>query len=237
MKIFALNLCLVFQTRKDFEHYTFSLISFEELMGHLFKGSDLKNQQFYVKAESSDEFLDQVFELQKNNIWRETPVCISFVFEDQSQKETFLDKFKDFFRPKEAAGGLVLNEKGAYLSIFNRARWTLPKGGVEWREEIEDAAVREVKEETGISDLKVERKLLETYHTFSRGRKWVLKTTHWYRMHGSSSEILQAQTAEKIEEVKWMSKSEWQEDDVPTYPLIRHLFEYEFSRSLSEKRV
>ncbi len=232
MKIFALNLCLTFHTKQDFKHYTFDLMTFEELMGYFFKGTSIEHQQLYVKAEHTETFLRQVFELQQNSIWRETSVYVSFVFDDPDQLAAFQAAFLDKFRPKAAAGGLVVNEKGEYLSIFNRQRWSLPKGGVEWREEIEDAALREVKEETGLKRLEVDEKLLETYHTFYRGRRWVLKTTHWYRMHASSSETLVPQAEEYIEEVKWLSKEAWQADDLPTYPLIRHLFEFEFSKGL-----
>ena len=49
-----------------------------------------------------------------------------------------------------AAGGLVFNEDGDLLMIFRRGRWDLPKGKLDDGEQIEDCAVREVKEETGL---------------------------------------------------------------------------------------
>jgi 8-oxo-dGTP pyrophosphatase MutT (NUDIX family) len=50
----------------------------------------------------------------------------------------------------EAAGGLVLNERGNLLMIFRRGKWDLPKGKRDAGESIETCAVREVEEETGL---------------------------------------------------------------------------------------
>ena len=49
-----------------------------------------------------------------------------------------------------AAGGLVFNDKNELLMIFRRGKWDLPKGKLDEGEDIEDCAVREVKEETGL---------------------------------------------------------------------------------------
>ncbi len=57
-----------------------------------------------------------------------------------------------------SAGGLVVQDRAdgrwglliARRSATGKLQWTLPKGGIEPGEAVEDAAVREVREETGI---------------------------------------------------------------------------------------
>src|SRR5262245_42143997 len=56
---------------------------------------------------------------------------------------------------KTSAGGVVFDRKGRIAVVLQRSRsmrlrWTLPKGRVEAGESIEAAALREVREETGI---------------------------------------------------------------------------------------
>ena len=100
-------------------------------------------------------------------------------------------------------------------------------------EEIVDAAVREVREETGISEVEVKEEIGETYHTFRRGRHWMIKITHWFAMEASSETELSPQREESIEKVVWMSKEEWLEKAADsTFPLIRHVFERAFAQSL-----
>ena len=50
----------------------------------------------------------------------------------------------------KAGGGLVYNAKGKILFIFRNGKWDLPKGGTEKNETMEETAMREVEEETGI---------------------------------------------------------------------------------------
>ena len=65
-----------------------------------------------------------------------------------------------------AAGGLVLNPNTEILMIFRRGHWDLPKGKLDEGETIVSCAVREVQEETGLSDIHVDQFLLMTKHTY-----------------------------------------------------------------------
>ena len=74
--------------------------------------------------------------------------------------------FKMKFKVIVAAGGLVLNDKKEILFIYRGSKWDLPKGRQEKGESIEETAIREVKEECGINKLKIDDKLIKTFHFF-----------------------------------------------------------------------
>ncbi len=65
--------------------------------------------------------------------------------------------FFKLFKPVTAAGGLVENEKGEVLLIFRRGKWDLPKGKLDPGETIEQCAVREVEEETGLKNIELKK--------------------------------------------------------------------------------
>jgi 8-oxo-dGTP pyrophosphatase MutT (NUDIX family) len=50
----------------------------------------------------------------------------------------------------KAGGGIVVNEQNEVLLIYRRGKWDLPKGKLDDGETIEECALREVKEETGL---------------------------------------------------------------------------------------
>ena len=58
--------------------------------------------------------------------------------------------FQILFKPMTAAGGLVINPDNEFLFIFRKGKWDLPKGKPEKDESLDDCAIREVTEETGI---------------------------------------------------------------------------------------
>lgn len=232
MIVFAYNLCLKFEIEDKHTQFRFETISFGDLMGFLFKGLSHPRQQFYVEADSSDDFVQHVFELQCNDVWRSTEITISFMFRSAAEHEQFLKKLLARFRQKDAAGGLVSNAQGEYLLIFSRERWSFPKGGIEWLEEPDAAAMREVTEETGIGELRILHKMPETYHTFSRRDQWQMKVTHWYRMETTTTKSPQPQKEEGIEAVRWVSKQAWIEGEWDAYPLVRHVFEQEFTHDI-----
>ena len=105
-----------------------------------------------------------------------------------------------------SAGGVVVNQRGSVLWILRNGHWDIPKGKVEMGEKLEEAALREVTEETGISDIKITDDLIATYHTYEIDGVVHLKTTFWYAMEhemGDTKGI--PQDIEGITEVRWMT--------------------------------
>lgn len=132
--------------------------------------------------------------------------------------------YQDFctqFTLLEAAGGLVFNAKAQALLIYRRGSWDLPKGKIDPGETPEQAAVREVQEETGLKEVLLGPFLQMTYHTY-RDKKIgrVLKPTYWYRMT-TEEERLKPQAEEDIEVAEWISISDFLAAKRPVYPNIR----------------
>ena len=113
--------------------------------------------------------------------------------------------FKKKFPIVEAAGGLVKRTDNKLLFIFRNNKWDLPKGGVEKKELVIDAAKREVTEETGVAEIIVEKKISETYHIFKKGKRFRLKKTYWFKMSTTYTGKTKPQTEEGIEKIKWVS--------------------------------
>ncbi len=138
-------------------------------------------------------------------------------------------EFASVFKYIPAAGGLVKNEKGDYLFIHRLGHWDLPKGKID-RKEIQGAqnddnhdysarfgevtqvpfpsaarfaAMREVKEETGLRSVTIVRDLTCSWHMYKLKDKYILKQTWWFEMTASSSQTLKPQTSEGIFLVKW----------------------------------
>ncbi|MFR2525994.1 MAG: NUDIX domain-containing protein [Alistipes sp.] len=105
----------------------------------------------------------------------------------------------DFIRV-EAAGGVVGDACGAWLMIFRNGRWDLPKGHWEPGETIEECAVREVGEETGVRGVRIVRPLCETFHAYPMRGRWELKRTRWFEMRFDGACALSPQPGETIEE-------------------------------------
>ena len=121
--------------------------------------------------------------------------------------DTLIKDFFSLYKLIEAAGGIVRNKSGDILFIYRFGRWDLPKGKLEDREKIKDAAIREVKEETGLKEIKILSTLDPTYHTYIEKGKRILKKTHWFEMYASGDQELTPQYQEDITNVKWFKKS------------------------------
>lgn len=104
-----------------------------------------------------------------------------------------------------AAGGVVQDEGGHVLWIQRNGKWDLPKGKLESGESLEEAAVREVEEETGITDLNITGEAFTTFHTYEAGGVVHLKTTFWYPMsHQGNLTPGTPQAVEGITDVTWL---------------------------------
>ncbi|MBI1316610.1 NUDIX domain-containing protein [bacterium] len=127
--------------------------------------------------------------------------------------------------PIEAAGGLVQNPSGDVLLIHRLGHWDLPKGKLEDGEHPEDAALREVEEECGLSGLQLIRALPKTWHTYIQDGHWRVKTTHWYHLFTADPRTPQPQESEGIDRVEWMAEAELLNHLPEAWPAIRALLE------------
>lgn len=152
---------------------------------------------------------------------------ISKAFLYYPDEKEIMKKLKAKIPVVKAGGGLVYNKKGEVLFIFRNGKWDLPKGGIEKREEIEETAIREVEEETGVTGLKIVQKLQKTYHVFKRNGRYKLKVTHWFEMKTNFEGIMQGQIEEGIEKVAWLKPDEVKEALKNSYENIKLLFEPE----------
>lgn len=118
--------------------------------------------------------------------------------------ERLKEDFKSLYVTVSASGGLVISQKQRALFIFKRGKWDLPKGKIDTGETKEAAAIREVEEETGISNVSLGEKLCTTRHTFkTKAGKRAIKKTYWYQM-SAFEQALTPQLEEDIEQVDWI---------------------------------
>lgn len=106
-----------------------------------------------------------------------------------------------------AAGGIVMNPKQEILWIFRRGFWDLPKGKLDPGETIPQCALREVQEETGLTQIHLNKLITITYHDYFDNylNTQVTKETHWYKMSIQDLQNGIPQTEEDIEKMEWFS--------------------------------
>lgn len=114
-----------------------------------------------------------------------------------------------------SAGGLVIDTTGKLGLLIGRRDqkdasgkrilWSLPKGHIEEGETPEQAALREVQEETGIESA-IEKSLGVIDFWFMAGGKRIHKTVHHYLFRESGG-LLAAQESE-VDEVGWFPLSQ-----------------------------
>ena len=123
------------------------------------------------------------------------------------QTDRLMDYFSSCFCVINASGGLVKNKNGEDLIIFRRGVWDLPKGKAEPGESPEQTALREVKEECNLKDLKIKRFLIDTYHIYFIDDTPVLKKTRWYELKYEGKRSPRPQEKEEITKTIWLPYS------------------------------
>lgn len=130
---------------------------------------------------------------------------IVFQAKEQEAYYQIWTKILRYLIPIEAAGGIVSSEQNKILMIFRRGFWDLPKGKIDKGETSEQAALREVSEETGIplNHLIIRRLVDLTYHIYLQKNQFFIKTTYWYGMNCKGTPKLIPQTEEDILDIQW----------------------------------
>jgi 8-oxo-dGTP pyrophosphatase MutT (NUDIX family) len=142
---------------------------------------------------------------------------------EDSSGDSLLDRLRGMYHSIEAAGGVAYNEDGDILMIYRRGKWDLPKGKLDKGESIEECALREVSEETGLQNLALDEKICDTYHVYDLDKEHILKRTAWYKMKGSSRDKLMPQEAENIMEARWVKEKDLAPLAEKSYEAIREV--------------
>lgn len=128
-----------------------------------------------------------------------------------------------------AAGGPVIKKDSERLEVLlikdSYGRWTWPKGHIESGETPEQAALREVSEETGLKEIEIEKELGRQEYRFRLEGKLVFKTVHVFLLKASPGESLNMQVSE-VRDARWFTPEE-----------ASRKIEYEGSRALLEKGI
>ena len=117
----------------------------------------------------------------------------------------------DGVKQVRAAGGLVVRtgKDGIEIAVVHRPRyddWSLPKGKLDPGEDFQQAAVRELEEETGLR-CSLGRELEPATYTDHKGRS---KIVRWYLVQPVDPADLERpfEPNEEVDEIRWASAAE-----------------------------
>lgn len=106
------------------------------------------------------------------------------------------------------SGGIVFRRKPGTNAVDillikdAKNRWTIPKGHVEEGEEPKDTAEREIREETGLQEMKVMNWLGKVNFRYRRNHTLVLMTMHIYLVQGLGE-------TDRLHPEDWLSDIQW----------------------------
>lgn len=209
MKVFVENR-VIFLSRKPP-----AKISSEEISVHCF--SKMQIQKAYLEFEKDDH-------IKRLTLW------------SSEDYKTLQEEFFSFFKVVKAAGGVVKSGGNELLVIFRNGKWDLPKGKIDSvkksspknsskrTETNAEAAIREVMEETGLTQVNITKKLLPTFHIYTHKDSRILKKTYWFGMAAGVNQPLIPQTDEGISIVQWIKAKEVNKILENSFPSLKTLF-------------
>jgi 8-oxo-dGTP pyrophosphatase MutT (NUDIX family) len=109
-----------------------------------------------------------------------------------------------------SAGGVVhrSSDGRVEIALVHRRRpllWALPKGTPDAGETLEETALRETREETGLR-VELEEPIREITYVFVRGRTRFHKTVHFYLMRAVGGDL--SDHDHEFDEVRWFPAGE-----------------------------
>jgi 8-oxo-dGTP pyrophosphatase MutT (NUDIX family) len=109
-----------------------------------------------------------------------------------------------------SAGGVVHRTRDERIEIALAHRrhprlWALPKGTPNAGETLEETALRETREETGL-DVRLEAPIRAISYVFVHGRTRYHKTVHFFRMHAVGGSV--EDHDHEFDEVAWLPADE-----------------------------
>ena len=192
-RLFCNNKMLV--CRNFFEHFLDADIDRSKLSAQLFENTLDKIKNWLENAEEN-------------------------LYIDDIDNDILAAVIKEIFHFAPAAGGLVLINK-SIVAIERNGRVDLPKGHIEKNEPADIAAMREVNEETAISNLSIIKQLPSSHHCYLLNGQWTLKKTSWFLMKSDDEFKPKPQEEEGISRVYLINKDNVNDFLENTYPSIR----------------
>ena len=127
-----------------------------------------------------------------------------------------------------AAGGVVLRERDGKREVVLTGRhsdgtWVFPKGTPDKGEEIEETAVREVQEETGLN-VRIVRPIGTTDYWFAAPGERVHKFVHFFLMEPTGGDV--SEHDHEYDEVRWVAEDE-----------ARRLLSFDTNRDILERAL
>jgi 8-oxo-dGTP pyrophosphatase MutT (NUDIX family) len=176
-----------------------------------------KNDGLFYKYQKKEELIELLESYEKLK-----EIKTLYILHDNVDQ--LFEIIKSCFTIVEAAGGIIRNKDGQVLAILRRGKWDLPKGKVEKGEFYKQTALREVKEECGLTELEIINKITETYHVYREHNIKILKRTIWYEMQLTSDQQPVIQTEENITDYKWVDYKGLNEIMKNTYESLKDIF-------------
>ena len=189
-------------------------------------------EHFLDATIDSDKLSSQLFDNTFNKVknWLENGEENLYI--DDVDNDILAAVFKKIFHFAPAAGGLVLINK-SIVAIERNGRMDLPKGHIEKNEQTDIAAMREVEEETAISNLSIIKQLPSSHHCYLLNGQWTLKKTSWFLMKSDDEFNPKPQEEEGISNVFLLNKDNVNCFLENTYPSIRLALEEDILKTLN----